>query len=66
MIDFYLTVAEKQIPDLIQDTTAYINILEKYQQTIPIHQNTYLISLDVVSLYTNIPHTEGAEFVAEY
>ena len=66
LVDYYLSIAEKHIPDLLQDTTAYLNLLNKYQEQIEITDNTYLISLDVVSLYTNIPHEEGAQFVSEF
>ena len=66
LVDYYLTTAEKQIPDLLQDTTAYLNILNKYNQKIAINSDTYLVTLDVVSLYTNIPHEEGADFVCEF
>jgi len=66
IVDYFLSFAEKSIPDLLQDTTAYLNLLNKYQNEIDINENTYLITMDVVSLYTNIPHTEGAELVSEY
>jgi len=66
LVDYYLTVAEKNVPGLLQDTTAFLNILQQYQNEFQITETTYLISLDVVSLYTNIPHEEGAEFVSQY
>jgi hypothetical protein len=63
LVDKYLTIAEHSIPFLLQDTTAYLNFL---QQIDNINEHTYLVTLDVVSLYTNIPHEEGATYVSEY
>jgi len=64
LLDTYLKVAEEQIPYLLQDTTAFINLLNNKQNQLT--PNSLLVTLDVVSLYTNIPHQEGTEFVAEY
>jgi hypothetical protein len=57
-----LAVAEKQIPYILQDTTAFLQIIEK----ITVNNNTSLVVMDVCSLYTNIPHEEGAEWVSEF
>jgi hypothetical protein len=62
LVDKYLTVAEKAIPDLFQDTTAFLNLIEKHKSVPP---NTLLVTMDVSSLYTNIPHEEGINFVAK-
>jgi len=45
----------------IKDTTDFINFVEKTK----IRQNTILVSMDVTSLYTNIPHEEGIETVCQ-
>ena len=45
----------------IKDTTDFINFVEK----IKIRQKTILVSMDVTSLYTNIPHKEGIETVCQ-
>jgi len=66
LVDYYLSFAEKTIPNLLQDTTSFLNILHKYENEMPITENTYLITLDVTSLYTNIPHIEGSEWVSDY
>lgn len=63
LVDTYLTIAEKNIPFLLQDTTAYLRLLEKYKCVSP---GTFLVTMDVTSLYTNIPHVEGARWVADF
>ena len=54
-VDTYLKKYTPRIPSYIKDTTHFLNILEHLEV-----QNTDLIvTIDVKSLYTNIPHTEG-------
>lgn len=55
-----LYVAEKEIPFLLQDTTTFLNLINKHKQLQP---DTTLVTMDVTSLYINIPHIEGAEWV---
>jgi len=62
-LDKLLTIAEAQIPFLLQDTTAFLQLIDKHRNIEP---NTILVTLDVVSLYTNIPHVEGAKLVTEF
>lgn len=63
IVDKLLTVAEQSIPNLFQDTTAFLNLIETHKHVKP---NTLLITMDVVALYTNIPHEEGIAFVSEF
>jgi hypothetical protein len=63
LVDKYLTVAEQSIPFLLQDTTAYLLLIEQNKHVSP---NTILCTVDVTSLYTNIPHEEGAQWVADF
>ncbi len=63
VVDKLLTVAEKSIQNLFQDTTAFLNLIERHKNVKP---NTLLITMDVSALYTNIPHEEGVAFVAEF
>jgi len=58
-----LTTAEKEIPYLLQDTTKflqYINKLDMLKQVKPI-----LFTIDVTSLYTVLPHDMCVEYVTE-
>ena len=51
-------IAQKQ-KSYLKDTTDFINFIEKTE----VSQNTILISMDVTSLYTNIPQDEGITIV---
>jgi hypothetical protein len=51
-IDFHLRPFVENHPSHIKDTTDYLKIMENL--TIP--ENTTLLTMDVSSLYTNIPH----------
>ena len=46
----------EQIPSYVQDTSDFISKL-KAVETVP--DNSHLVPLDVKSLYTNIPNSEG-------
>jgi hypothetical protein len=54
-IDFYLRPFVANLPSHIKDTTDYLKKMENL--TIP--ENTTLVTMDVTSLYTNIPHDDG-------
>lgn len=63
LVDKLLHTAESNIPFLLQDTTAFLQLLSKHKFCKP---GTYLVTMDVTSLYTNIPHVEGCKFVCEF
>ena len=57
-VDFFLQPGVKNIRSYIKDTTHFLSVLN------PIHnlpEGAILATLDVSSLYTNIPNTEGIE-----
>jgi hypothetical protein len=54
-IDFHLRSFVENLPSHIKDTTDYLKKMENL--TIP--ENTTLVTMDVTSLYTNIPHDDG-------
>ena len=60
IVNFYVTRTVrphvKELPSFIQDTTDY---LKKMESLNPLPSNTILASMDVSSLYTNIPQDEG-------
>ena len=59
LIDKLLQLIAQKQPSYLKDTTDFINFLEK----IKVPKNTILVSMDVTSLYTNIPQEEGIETV---
>ena len=54
-MDTYLIKYTPRIPSYIKDTTHLLNIL-KHQKILT---TDIMVTIDVKSLYTNIPHTEG-------
>ena len=54
-VDIWLQPIMKKLPSYIKDTTEFINLVEKT----PLPSGCILASIDVSSLYTNIPHSEG-------
>ena len=57
-VDYFLQPGVKKIPSYIQDTTDFLRMLQEIGD---LPDNTYLVTMDVSSLYTNIPNVEGIE-----
>lgn len=57
-----MLVSESVIPYLFKDTTAFLHVIEKHKY---ISNSTLLVTMDVISLYTNIPHDEAIEYITE-
>ena len=51
------------LPSYIQDSKHFLQLLESLP---PLPENAILVTADVTSLYTNIPHEEGIESVLHY
>ena len=54
-VDYLLQPIAKTQQSYLKDTTDFINFIEKTK----VEENTVLVSMDVTSLYTNIPQEEG-------
>ena len=54
-VDTFLRRTVPRIPNYIKDTTNFLNILKHLE----IQNTDLLVTIDIKSLYTNIPHTEG-------
>ena len=54
-VDTILRRFVPRIPSYIKDTTYFLNILKHLE----IQNKDLLVTIDVKSSYTNIPHTEG-------
>ena len=62
-VDFHLKPLAQTTPSFIKDTTHFLNKLEQLGQ---LADNAILVTLDVSSLYTNIPHNEGIPACRHY
>ena len=59
-VDYLLTTAEKSIPNLLQDTTRFL----QYVGSLPLlTHESILFTIDVTSLYTVLPHSMVIEYV---
>ena len=61
-VDYYLQTEVKKLKYYVEDTTDFIKKIEAIDH---VSDDSYLVSLDVRSLYTNIPHKEGIEAVKQ-
>ena len=57
-VDHWLQPHVKKLPSYIQDTSEFMRLIKS--TVIP--ATGVLVSIDVSSLYTNIPHTEGIQY----
>ena len=61
-VDYNLQPIIKEIPSNVKDTQDFLKKLKKIKD---IPQEGLLVTLDVKSLYTNIPNNEGIKAVKE-
>lgn len=62
LADFYMQNVVKKIPAYIKDSNHIINIVESK----PLPQDCLLATIDVKSLYTNIPNKEGIKSALQH
>ena len=60
-VDIFLRPLVKQSASYVKDTTDFINTIEAME---PLSKDTIIGTLDMGSLYTNIPNDEGIEAVS--
>ena len=66
LVDHWLINNIKSASSYIQDTTSMLQNIEKWnEQYGPFPENTKLLKIDVVELYTNIPHPDMLDAVRE-
>ena len=63
LLDYILTTAEKEIPYLLQDTTKFLQYIDKLQLSSDL--KPILFTIDVTSLYTVLPHDMCIKYVIE-
>ena len=62
-VDWFLQLFTTSLPSYIRDTTDFLNRLRRLPVLPP---GTLLVTLDVSSLYTNIPYEEGITACKEF
>ena len=62
IVDYYLQAEVKKLKSYVKGT---IDFIEKIEAIDHVSDDSYLVSFDVCSLYTNIPHKEGIEAVKQ-
>ena len=62
-VDLHLQPHVHSLPSYLQDTTDF---LRKQDAMGPLPPETLLVSMDVTSLYTNIPHEDGIKACEEF
>lgn len=63
-VDDKLQPLVKKQPSYVQDTNHFLTILSSLFQTLP--DNAILVTIDAVSLYTNIPHAHGLAAIEHF
>ncbi len=61
-VDIWLQPVMRNLPSFIKDTTEFINLIENT----PFPMDCILASIDVSSLYTNIPHLDGKTAAVQF
>ena len=51
----------KKVPSYLKDTKHFLNVIQDYHV---LHEDEFLLTIDVGSLYTLIPHDEGLKAVS--
>ena len=62
LVDYYLQPEVKKLKSYVKDTTDFIKKIEAMDH---VSDDSYLVSLDVRSLYSYIPHKDGIEAVKQ-
>ena len=60
-IDIQLQPLVKKLPFYIKDSCHFLHRIEQINQQIELPPNAILVTWDVKSLYTNIPHEDGLD-----
>ncbi|KAJ1194305.1 hypothetical protein NDU88_003594 [Pleurodeles waltl] len=64
-VDLHLQPNVQELPSFVKDTSHFLQIIERLNQTNTFHDDTLLAIFDVTSLYTNIPHDDGLMALSE-
>ena len=62
-IDRHIKSMVSQLPSFLKDTTDFLNKLKAVQN---FEKDSFLCTMDITSLYTNVPHIEGLEALTHF
>ena len=62
LVDHFLNPPTTKLKSYVKDTTHFLKIIKEFG---PLPPNCFLVTLDVTSLYTNIPNDEGLQAAKE-
>ena len=63
-MDYHLQPLVKSLTSYVKDTTDFLNQIKDASKNLPV--NSILVTMDVKSLYTNIPNKEGIDAVRSF
>ena len=59
LVDYWIQPLVQATPAFLRDTTHFLQVVEEWKQTYdPLPQEALFVTIDVVGLYSNIPHHE--------
>ena len=64
-IEHFIKEAGTTHPTYLQDTPDFLRFIDRIKNTINLPENTMLLTIDVIGLFTNIPEEDGTDAVRE-
>jgi len=58
LVDDWLQPTVKSLPSFLKDTTHFLQVIESWKKLEPLPSEALFVTIDVVGLYSNIPHQE--------
>ena len=65
-VDIQLQPLAKNLPSYLKDDNHFLQIVDKINKNHTLLRDALLVTWDVRSLYTNIPHKEGSEALKKH
>ncbi len=62
-IDLHIKKSVFHLPSFVKDTTDFLNKIDSLKD---VNDGVFVCTMDVTSLYTNVPHTEGLEALKHF
>ncbi|KAL8565389.1 hypothetical protein ACOMHN_029084 [Nucella lapillus] len=66
LVDFWLQPLVQDLPSFVKDTTKFLQLVEEWKNSLGLlPSDALIVTIDVVGLYSNIPHHEVTTSVTE-